>query len=149
MQLPAHPAVALDNNGGGGGGGSGGGGGGGALPSKAPTPLADCNSALAQLTKDLNAQDKRAGNERCEMVRQALENILGELTFLRLYRATRLAKQRCGGGTADTATVRRLVSALEDMWGAKTSPRDGATADTVVDRMLGLIGMEDAIAIGS
>ena len=60
-------------------------------------------------------------------------------------RKTKRAKSSAGEGTADTDTVRSLVSKLESMWGTKTSPRDGATAGTVVDRMLGLISLEDAL----
>lgn len=113
------------------------------VPLKAPTPLAECTSALAQLTKDVSTQDKHAGHQRCEVARQALEEILGELTFLRMYRITRLSKQRAGGGTVDDTTVGHLAATLEEMWG-KSSQRDGTTAGSIVDKMLGLISMEDA-----
>ncbi len=111
-----------------------------------PTPLADCNSALAQLAKDLTEQDRKANIARSEIIRATLEKILGELGFLRLYRAARLQKTQEGSTAAmvSAAGIAALVQTLEHAWGGPTSPRNSAAdAQSVVRQMLYLINVED------
>ena len=108
------------------------------------TPLADCNSALAQLAKDLREQDRRASIARSDIIRATLEKILGELGFLRLYRAARLQKMQEGSTMLSAAGIAALVQTLERAWGGPTSPRNSAAdAQSVVHQMLYLINVED------
>ena len=109
-----------------------------------PTPLADCNSALAQLTKDLNAQEKRANLQKSELIRDALEKTLGELGFLRLYRAARKMKRQA---TSRTEKMFALIEEIPSLV-AQYSPRDLKSPKRVdarmcVEQMFGLLDLED------
>ena len=109
-----------------------------------PTPLGDCNSALAQLAKDLTAQEQRANLQKGELIRTALENVLGELGFLRLYRATRMLKRQA---TSRTAKVHALMDTVPQVIAQNTQRGNGATKKVdsrmVAEQMLGLLDLED------
>jgi NIMA (never in mitosis gene a)-related kinase len=102
-----------------------------------PTPLADCNSALAQLTKELNAQERQANLKKGELIRQTLENVLGELGFLRLYRSARIEKRR---QTSKTSKILLLMDTVPEIVG-KT--RKNLDSRMVVEQMLSLLDLED------
>jgi hypothetical protein len=98
-----------------------------------PTPLSDCNSALAQLTKDLNVQEQKANLQKGELIRTAMEQVLGELGFLRLYRAARIEKRKQRSQTS------QLLS-LMDHYNQKETKAD---ARIVCEQMFDLLDLED------
>ena len=106
--------------------------------------MGDCNSALAQLAKDLTAQEQRANLQKGELIRTALENVLGELGFLRLYRATRMLKRQ---STSRTAKVHALMDTVPQVIAQNTQRGNGATKKVdsrmVAEQMLGLLDLED------
>jgi adenylylsulfate kinase-like enzyme len=108
-----------------------------------PTPLADCNSALAQLAKDLTAQEQRANLQKGELIRTALEKVLGELGFLRLYRAARIEKRQPTSRTAKVLALIDTVPALVAQYSPRDQQRPRVDARMCVEQMLGLLDLED------